>query len=92
MVTTRTPIGRPPRSLIGARAVELFKAMQEHPERYAELSGELHAELGLKAWQWPAVVDPDEGPSAYPADSGGGIWDASAKALWRELDRRAHAA
>ena len=92
MVTTRTPINRPPRSHITPRAIELFKQMQGcDGELSQQLHNELHDELQLKPWQWPAIVDPDEGQTEYPEYTGGGQWHPQAQALWRELERRAAA-
>ncbi len=89
MPTNRTPINRPPRSRITPLALQLFKAMQDcEPDQWWSLHSELQDELQLMPYQWPAIADPDEGPSDYPADTGGGQWHKQAVALWRELERR----
>ncbi|MDN4983932.1 hypothetical protein KUL72_12260 [Bradyrhizobium arachidis] len=52
MPTTRHPINRPPRSRVTELAIELFKQMQDRVA--ADVHFELHIELQLKPWQWPA--------------------------------------
>ncbi|KRQ02410.1 hypothetical protein [Bradyrhizobium manausense] len=88
---------------ISPKAIEIFKAMQELSgcvcavmtsrcpvcDECWRLHNELHDELQLKPYQWPAIVNPDEGESVYPPESGGAAWHPQAKALWRELERRA---
>jgi hypothetical protein len=93
MTTTRTPIGRPPRSRITPRSVEIFKEMQAGCSRvrWAELQGELADELRLAPHQWPPIIDPDAQESVYPAHTGGAEWHPQGKALWRELERAAAA-
>lgn len=91
MPTTRRPINRPPRSRITPRAIESFRQMQncDNDDERAALQSALHDELQLMPHQWPVVVDPDEGESVYPSDTGGAAWHTQAQALWRELERRA---
>jgi hypothetical protein len=69
----RTPLNRSPRIVISRRAVALYLRMRRckcdrspdcHGCRCAGckkwwgLHDELHRELGLKPWQWPAIVPP----------------------------------
>jgi hypothetical protein len=90
MVTNRTPINRPAIAQITPTAVELFKRMQAVPpgDEWWTLHGELHRELQLKPWQWPAIEGPDE-VNTYPASSAGGKWFARAQKLYRELEAMA---
>lgn len=90
MTTNRTPIGRPPISRITPRAVELFKQMQALPDgdEWWRLHSELHRELQLKLWEWPAIEAPDQ-PNFYPESTAGGQWHPEAQRLYRELEAMA---
>jgi hypothetical protein len=70
--TKRTPINRPPTGGITREAVVLFDAMRRCNcvcqkrdlrecngcRRWWELHDQLHAELKLKPWDWPATQNP----------------------------------
>lgn len=90
MATNRTPIGRPPRSRITPRAVELFRQMRPLPydDKWWKLHSELCRELKLEIWQWPAIEAPDA-VCTYPANTAGGIWFPEAQRLYVELERAA---
>lgn len=66
--------------LITPRSRSIFKALKAATDNdiFWRLQGDLHQELKLPPWQWPAVVDPTD-----KSDK-----DADAKALWTTLDEK----
>jgi hypothetical protein len=70
MVTKRTPINRPARSRITAEAVNAFRRMESasDDDAFWDAHHDLHRALGLRPWQWPAILYPDE-VCPYPAGS-----------------------
>lgn len=78
------------RKRISPRARELFRQLQAETEgssRWWELHGELHEELSLKPWEWPAVIRPEAKTDSEPG-SFAEQCDNEAKALYVVLDRR----
>lgn len=64
--------------LITPRSRSIFKNLKNTNDHdiYWSLQADLHRELKLPPWRWPAVTDPKaEG-------------DADAKALWAALDEK----
>ena len=78
----------PPLSRITPRAVELFRAMQKldaRSDQWRGLHKELHRELKLRPWQYPAIISPDA-PNLYPPNTAGGEWHPKAQKLFRDLE------
>lgn len=76
---------------ITPKAVKLFKQMQQEQddtdasrEAWWGIHRELHDELRLRPWQWPAIVDPSE-----PVDVRDRTWEPQARQLYRELEQAA---
>ena len=67
--------------LITPRSRSIFKALKAATDNdiFWRLQGDLHQELKLPPWQWPAVVD----PQADKSDK-----DGDAKALWEALEKK----
>lgn len=63
-----------------------LRAETEGTSRWWELQGDLHEELGLKPWEWPAVVHPGAETKPDPG-SFAEQCDDKAKALYAVLDR-----
>jgi hypothetical protein len=52
---------------------------------YDLLHSQLHDQLDLRPWQWPAVVHPER--NAYPKDTSAYEWWPTAQALYRLLSQ-----
>jgi hypothetical protein len=101
MPTNRTPIRQPKRSKIPPDAVIIFRKIQQLPpclcdllgtdcrscETRWQLMGHLHDALGLKPWQEPAIVHPDEVLVTNYLNSAGARWHPQAQQLYRDLER-----
>jgi hypothetical protein len=61
------------RRRISQRAVRIFKAIQATPsnsDHWMSLQQQLHRELGLEPWVWPAVASAKEIPHPEPFGNG----------------------
>jgi hypothetical protein len=68
--TKRIPLRRDLRRQVTPAAIAAFARMEAATtdDEWWAAHAVLHAELGLKPWQWPAFEYPDE-PCPYPAFS-----------------------
>jgi hypothetical protein len=100
MVTNRTPINRPPQRRLTAEAIQIFKEMiaidctcggEACPacQKHLELDAALGTELGLKPWQFPALVYPGTEPGGSPTTAGPTWENGGGKRLYAELAQAA---
>jgi hypothetical protein len=63
MATNRRPPTRPPARAISAKAVDIFDSMEKlelYSDEWWELNSELHREMRLHLWEYPAYADYDD--------------------------------
>jgi hypothetical protein len=92
MPTRRTIRQRAQRQRITSTAVATFRALLETIDAttYDLLQSQLHDELDLRPWQWPAIVHPEE-ECPYSRDTATYEWWPLAQALYRLLTQAAAA-
>ena len=90
MPARRTIRQRPQRQRITPAAVATFKCLlaTNDDTEYDLLHSQLHDELDLRPWQWPAIHPEEECP--YSRDTAAYEWWPQAQALRKELKSLAH--
>jgi hypothetical protein len=98
MTSKRRKITRPPRQTFSAKAIALFKQMQvldsqctctsEHHrcracDAWWEAHSELHDELRLRPWEWPAIETPRVPNTGQSQNQ---QWYEKAQELYRGLE------